>query len=256
MVPKSKSADQESCSAVYIGSIIPSKGLHRLLRLWPKVKRACPEAKLHVIGSGALYDKKASLGPLGIADSRYEKKLLSYLGNKPVEHGVIFHGLLGHEKFEVMEKCVVGIPNPTALTECCPGSVLECASLGLPVVGRRKFGMVDTVVNDKTGFLVDGDKEFVERVVYLFSTSLEASIMGAEGVKFVSDTFSPEIITKKWLSLFKSIDRPLDSGRPIYIKGRYSYKKFVTINRNGVYPFWGLIRDFCVKVENAYSKLF
>jgi len=251
---RSKGLAVDENSAVYIGSIIPSKGLHRLLRVWPSVREQCPTARLHVIGSGALYNKKAKLGNLGIADSKYERKFLRYLRNLPDSYGVKFHGLLGHEKFSIMERCVVGIPNPTALTECCPGSVLECSSLGLPVVGRRKFGMVDTIVDDKTGFLIDTDKELVERIVYLFSNPQVATNLGMEGRQFVGDVFSADIISKSWIDLFVGINSREKASDQFQLKGSYIYKSLIARNNSGKHRLVGLFRDFLGLIETVSLK--
>lgn len=250
---RSVAADEHS--AVYIGSIIPSKGLHRLLRIWPSVREHYPTARLDIIGSGALYDKEAKLGKLGIAEARYERKLLNYLHNSPEKYGVIFHGLLGHEKFSIMQRCAVGIPNPTALTECCPGSVLECSSLALPVVGRRKFGMVDTVVNGQTGFLVDNDQELLDRITFLFSNPKTATEMGLNGVKFVNDVFSPAEILSSWLSLFQAVNESNLALENLHLKGKYPYKYLIANNLGGKHKPLGLLRDFLSRVETAALKL-
>ena len=66
-------------NVVYIGSIVPLKGVHLLTRVWKKVLSSVPDAQLFIIGSGKLYDSKAKLGPFGIAEIFYEKKLLKHI---------------------------------------------------------------------------------------------------------------------------------------------------------------------------------
>jgi glycosyltransferase involved in cell wall biosynthesis len=41
-------------SAVFVGQLAPRKGLQKLLEAWPLVEARCPDAQLHVIGSGPL----------------------------------------------------------------------------------------------------------------------------------------------------------------------------------------------------------
>src|ERR1700747_2325531 len=53
--------------AVYIGSLVPQKGFHRLARLWPCIRRACPTAELDVIGSSQINHPDPQLGALGVA---------------------------------------------------------------------------------------------------------------------------------------------------------------------------------------------
>jgi glycosyltransferase involved in cell wall biosynthesis len=253
--PHSRNIIREKDSAVYIGSVIPSKGLHRLLRLWPSVREKCPAAKLHIIGSGALYDKKSELGRLGIAEYKYENKLLQYINNDPDGFGVKFHGLLGYEKFTIMAKCAVGVPNPTALTECCPGSVLECSALGLPIIGRAKFGMVDTIIDNETGFLVGNDKEFIDKMVYLFSNETEVLRLGSNGVKFVDKQFSSIKILTTWEKLLLNINELSLSSEALNLKGKYSYKFLIKINATGKNSFISIIRDTFSKFETVWLKV-
>ena len=98
-VPQSSSA-RKDLRAVYVGSLVPQKGFHRLARLWPSIRRACPNAELDVIGSSRVYHHDQQLGALGVASPSYEKLILRYLRNDPAEYGVLFHGKMSTEKYE------------------------------------------------------------------------------------------------------------------------------------------------------------
>src|SRR5258708_49421 len=87
--------------AVYIGSLVPQKGFHRLARLWPCIRHACPTAELDVIGSSQVNHPDQQLGTLGVASVSYEKLILRYLRNDPASCGVVFHGKMGIEKYDV-----------------------------------------------------------------------------------------------------------------------------------------------------------
>lgn len=246
--------DKDKYGVVYIGSVIPSKGLHRLIRLWPKVKKIVPLAKLHVIGSGALYDKNQKLGKHGLAESKYEKKIFRYLNNKPEKYDVFFHGLMGREKFSIMEMCSVAIPNPTALTECCPGSVLECSSMGLPIVGRKKFGMVDTIDDGVTGYLVESDGEFVEKIIETLTDSEGALKLGRSGVEYVLKNFSSDSVADKWNDLFtNSYDN--SSVELPKLRGKYPYSSLIRLNLGGRRKSLRLLRVILAKLETAVLKL-
>lgn len=66
-------------NVVYMGSLVKSKGFHILARHWPEVVDAVPTARLHVVGSGRLYDQDADLGPLGLASPDYEKMFSKFV---------------------------------------------------------------------------------------------------------------------------------------------------------------------------------
>src|SRR5882724_6933112 len=102
--------------AVYIGSLVPQKGFHRVARLWPRIRRACPTAELDVIGSSQVYNDRQRMGSLGIASASYERLILGYLGDEPAKYGVVFHGKMGVEKYDVLGRAMVGLPNPTGFT--------------------------------------------------------------------------------------------------------------------------------------------
>lgn len=246
--------DKDKYGVVYIGSVIPSKGLHRLIRLWPRIKKNVPLAKLHVIGSGALYDKNQRLGAHGLAESKYEKRIFRYLDNKPKEYDVIFHGLMGREKFSIIEMCSVAIPNPTALTECCPGSVLECSSMGLPVVGRKKFGMIDTIDDGVTGHLIESDKEFVEKIVEILNDSEGALKLGRSGIEYVSKNFSSDLVADKWNHLFSNTYDKSLTELP-RLRGKYLYSPLILINPEGRNKALRFLRVILGKLETAVLKL-
>jgi glycosyltransferase involved in cell wall biosynthesis len=254
--PKKKNF-RNPTAAVYIGSVIPSKGLHRILRLWPKIKNKCPTATLHVIGSGALYDSKANLGPNELAEYKYENKLFNYLDNNPQKYGVTFHGLLKKEKYEVLEFCSVGIPNPTALTECCPGSVLECSAAKLALVGNNKFGMVDTIVNNKTGYIVDSDSEMINKIVYLFQNHNQVLTMGEAGAGFVKNQFDALNIANKWGKLIKDFvleGAYSETNNQFLLRGKYRYRHLIEKNIAGKSPLLAVLKDVIAKIEVVESK--
>lgn len=218
--------------AVYLGSLVPQKGFHRLARLWPSIRRACPTAELDVIGSGKIQDPNRQTGSLGVALPSYEKLILRYLRNDPAKYGVFFHGKMGTEKYHVMGRAMVGLPNPTGFTECCPASVVEMSGCGAAIVAQRQWGMCDTVVDGVTGYLCRDDREYVERVISLFKNPETARAMGVAGQRFVQDSFSYAAICEQWARL---LDEVLCSVVPNYatpfLVGRYPLRRLRTVNR-------------------------
>ena len=111
----SKSLSKKALDLVYVGSLVEQKGFKKeLARVWADINKIFPDTRLHVIGSGNLYDRNNKLGDLGIADKNFEEKIIKkYLCdfNGNLSPNVIFHGALGTEKYEVIEKCSIGIAN-------------------------------------------------------------------------------------------------------------------------------------------------
>jgi len=194
-------------SVVYMGSLIHGKGFHVLAKVWKKVLEKVPDAKLEVIGSGKLYDRNSKLGKWEIADESYESIFRPYLsdenGNKL--DSVIFHGVLGDEKIPIMQKAMIGCPNPSGVTENCPGVAIEFQACGTAIVSGAFWGLLDTVENGRTGLLGTTDEELVKNIVELLNNESKAIELGQNGIKYIKDKFNHEKISMKWKVLFEDI---------------------------------------------------
>ena len=192
----------------YVGSLVPAKGFHKLAQIWPEVIRQVPDAELYVIGNGRVYDRNAKLGKYGISQGDYEESFMKYLtdaeGN--VCSSVHFLGIIGNEKIDIFQKTKVGIVNPTALTETFCMSAVEMEYSYIPVVTRKKWGLLDTVKSGKTGYLFANKKQFIRSVVLLLRNNDLNNRMGKAGHSFVVDKFSVERIIPNWLILLKNIE--------------------------------------------------
>ena len=241
--------------AVYIGSLVPQKGFHRLARLWPHIRRACPSAEIDVIGSIEVYYPNRPRGSLGVASPSYEKLILRYLRNDPAKYGVCFHGKMGTEKYGVMSRAMVGLPNPTGFLECCPASVVEMSGCQAAVVALRQWGMCDTVVDQVTGFLCRHDREYVDRVISLFSDPNTAQAMGVAGRRFVEEKFSYAIVCEQWARLY---DEVLSSAAPKYsippITGMYPLRRLRVANCRLHWPRVHALLSFFDRVRGVFLK--
>lgn len=72
---------------------------------------------------------------------------------------------------------------------------LESMACGVPVVATNVSGHRETVVNNKTGFLVDFDqKEFAEKIEYLIKNKSEAEKIGENARRHVEKNLSWKVI--------------------------------------------------------------
>lgn len=195
---------QKTKSVLYIGSLTWFKGFHVLAKVWKDIVQEVPDAVLDVVGSGKLYNNDAQMGKFGLAEETYENEFMKHLtdteGN--ILDSVIFHGLLGTEKIELMQKATVCVPNPTAYSEICPASAIEPQACKTAVVTRKKFGFLDTVWDKKSGFLVKNEDELIEKIVYLLKNTDKAKEMGNKGPIFVDKYFNQKTICRQWHELF------------------------------------------------------
>lgn len=191
----------------YIGSLVPQKGFHRLAQIWPYIIKEVPNAELNIIGTGKVYDRNARLGKYGIAEQKYEEKFMKYLTDEkgnifPFVH---FLGIIGSEKNDILNHTKVGVVNPTALTETFCMSAVEMEYYCVPVVSRKKWGLLDTVKNNSTGFLFRNNKEFIKKMVLLLKDDSLNSEMGNTAHKFVIKNFSVDVVMPEWIKMLDDI---------------------------------------------------
>ena len=191
-------------SVCYLGSLHEPKGFHKLARNWARIERKVKDAQLYVLGSGTLYDKNTRLGKYGLAESRYEKKFIKYLIDRDgkIKENVHFMGTVGgEEKLALMSKMQVGIVNPTGISETFCIGAIEFEALRIPVVTIKKYSLVETVDDKKSGLLFKNDRQFVNNVVRLLSEKQLNQEMGNYGCEWVRDKFSLEKVLDKWYQI-------------------------------------------------------
>ena len=204
---KSRIDFSDNHNVVYMGSIIPTKGFHVLARSWKSVLQDVPDAQLYVIGSGKLYDKTVTLGSYGIAESQYEQEFMQYLtdNEKNVLPSVHFLGLLGKEKFDVLGKCKVAVPNPTGDSECLPLTTMEMQLMGCGITTIWHQAYLDTVYNKKwlyrrcrqlSAYIVERIKAPRDNYKELYS--------------FISSQFGIKKNLARWEKTLLNLDTPFD----------------------------------------------
>jgi glycosyltransferase involved in cell wall biosynthesis len=219
---------------VYMGALVPVKGFHVLAQAWPKVLEKFPDAKLSVIGSVKVYGDNFFVGPLGIAETSYEEQhIIPYLCDKKgqLDPSVTFHGQLGQEKFEIMNKASVGIVNPTGNSETCCVSAVEMSACKLPVVTGAYYALLDTVWHNQTGLLGRGVDELSENICKCLGDQTLVERLGRAGYQRVQEQYDFGVVVRRWYDLFQALEKgtvPEVSGR---LKNwKYHYKILRIIN--------------------------
>lgn len=136
---------------VFTGNIVPIKRLHLVTKMWPYIKKKVPDAELLVIGTGASAHRDVKLGPYNIAKEDYEKIILAPLIKSNTLSSVKFLGILGTEKNKIIQSAKVGVSPNKDETFCL--SAAEYVLNGVPVVGVKKGGINDVIMDKQTGLL-------------------------------------------------------------------------------------------------------
>lgn len=198
-----KIADRNNHNVVYMGSITYQKGFHVLAKAWPEILKKVPDAHLYVIGSGQLYDKTTSMGKYGIAKKDYEERFVKYLidekGN--ILSNVHFMGVLGKEKFDIIGKCKVGVPNPTGKSECLPITTIEMQLMGCSMTTIKHPAYLDTIYNQH--FLYKNINQLSD---YVVNRLLKPRDNYDELYKFILDRFDIEKSLQRWEYMLSNIN--------------------------------------------------
>lgn len=212
-----------SKTVTYLGSLVPEKSFHRLAEIWPEILKQVPEAKMQVIGTGKLYDRNAQLGKFGIAQKEYEDYFMRFLTDESgnILPSVNFLGLVGAEKENYFIESAVGVVNPSGIEETFCLSAVEMELCGVPIVTKRKYGLLDTVSHKKTGLLFRTRKEFIYNIVRLLQDKELNYFLGNNAKVFVINYFEAEKIVFQWHQLFQNI---LNGHKVSYIKPVNNYK--------------------------------
>lgn len=239
----------------YIGSLVPAKGFLELAKVWVRVKKRVPDAELWVIGTGKLYSRNAKLGPYSIAEESYEQKFMKFLKPYYEKGDVKFLGILGSNKDEFISQMKVGVANPTAKTETFGISALDFEVMGVPVVTKRKNGLVDVVKHGQTGLLFTTDKQFENYLVKLLLDDSLNQKLGENALQYARK-FSITPNVEKWYSLFNTL---YNNESIIYDKPMRDYLnngKFIRIINRKIKNTFGLEDKFSVLNNEEKIKSF
>lgn len=213
---KIRSNDYEPI-VTYMGSLTYDKNFHMLTAVWKEVLKEVPNAQLHVIGSGRLYDKDSVMGSFGYAEKSYEDMFLPGITdeNGKLLSGIKFYGILGDEKYDVFKKTAVGVVNPMATETFCLAAI-EMEACGAPIVTRRKNGLLDTVQDGSTGILYKDVVMLGPTIIRLLKDKELNQRMSKSAVTFARQDFLPEKIIPKWIEIFENVanDIPAKYQKP------------------------------------------
>ncbi len=163
-----------------IGRFTASKSPQSTRKAFATVAKKYPEAKLIMAGDG---EELAS-----------SKKLVNDLG---IQKNVDFIGWIDREKQkQLFAECFAFVQHsvtaPNGDAEGTPVVIIEASAAGLPIISTQHGGIVDTVMNEKTGFLVQeyNITAMSEKMMYLYENPEIAEKIGKDGKKFISENFS------------------------------------------------------------------
>lgn len=123
------------------------RGLQHLLKLWPKIKEAFPDAELHTAYGWNLFDAAYANNPERMAWKERMNKLME-------APGITHHGRLSKDKLRELESQCGIWAYPTDFQETCCITAMDCQLVGCVPVTIALAALKETV---QSGVKVEGD---------------------------------------------------------------------------------------------------
>jgi L-malate glycosyltransferase len=183
--PLPKLSGSASLVGLYVGRLVPEKGLELLINAWSRAFSVEDDVHLLIVGDGEL---RAHLEAL--------------VRNHQRDHQIIFCGISDHVEsylriadFGILASVYEGLSN----------ALLEYMAAGLPVLGSRISGTEDVVLENETGWLFTSrdQSELVAYLKYIKQMNKEElRIIGAKARRWISDYAGIESISARLLELY------------------------------------------------------
>lgn len=183
---------------LFMGRLIPRKGVHHLLAVLPKLAEAHPDVLLVIAGSPFYGSHR---------ETAYSRRLKRTA--RAMKRHVKFVPYVPYTKvpdwFLAADIAVV----PSRPGEAFGLVNVEAMASGLPVVASRVGGIVEVVEDGVTGYLVDPanmEAELLDRIGGLVRDPELRNRMGEAGRRRVEDHFTWDRTAETWMALWTHDD--------------------------------------------------
>jgi glycosyltransferase involved in cell wall biosynthesis len=175
---------------LFVGNLIPRKGLHFLIKASKYVIKESEETKFVVVGDGPL-----------------KNHLIHYSKEQGVFNNFIFLGDVPEVMLHSLYNCADVFASPS-LQEGQGISMLEAQATAKPVVAFNVSAINEVVKNNLTGLLVKPDSnELAKAIMSLLSDKSLREKMGCSGREFVNNNFSWNICAQKMFQVYSDVSK-------------------------------------------------
>lgn len=175
---------------LYVGRLIPLKGVHHLLRAVGSVVRRMPSA-LFVIVGGASYGRSRK--------TAYVRRLEA-IGRRYPNH-VRFLPYTAHEEIPMLYAGADVVVVPSVEREAFGLVNVEAMATGIPVVATRVGGIQEVVADQVTGVLLSRQQlstRLADVLVLLLNHTEYAEKLGRAGVERTAALYTWERTAERW----------------------------------------------------------
>jgi len=183
--------DSKLC-VLFVGRLIPRKGLSFLIEAAKYVVREFKETIFVIVGDGPL-----------------KNHLRAYLEEINLSGNFVFLGDVNENVLPALYNCADVFALPS-IQEGQGIALLEAQATAKPVVAFDVGGVHETMVNKETGLLVKPDsRDLADAILKLLSSWPLREQMGVKGREFVSNNFSWDICAQRMLQVYREALSPV-----------------------------------------------
>lgn len=183
-----------------IYSSSPDRGLIYLLKMWPEIIKAVPEALLDVYYGFDVFDAIHKGNP---GRMKWKRMIIDMMK----QPGITYHGRVGHDELETAMMSAGIWAYPTDFTEISCITGMKAQALGAIPVVTNYAALKETV---KNGIKVDmditteeGQKEYLEQIVKMLNNDKEQELIREPMIKWAQEHFTWDKIAFEWDKLFR-----------------------------------------------------
>ncbi len=175
---------------LYVGRLVPKKGIDVAIISMKKVIEKYPNAKLVIAGRGKMM-------PI-------LKSMVAILG---IEKNVEFLGYVNDNFLPYLYNSADVFVLPSIMAESFGIVLLEAMSSGLPIVATKVGGIVEVLENGKYGILVEpgNAKEMADGIIKILEDEQLSNNLSIKGRKIVMQKYSWEKISNKIIKVYNEL---------------------------------------------------
>jgi len=193
--PRKQDNDRTSKVILFVGRLVPKKGVIYLLQAFQAISVTYPNAKLILIGDGPERERLERWAFGNLNSGTY-----NFMGSK--NHEEVVQWL---SKADLL--VAPSVTDESGDTEGLPNTILEGMAAGLPIVSTYHAGIPEAVIDGETGFLCHERNvdELAARIIEILSNSDLSRRMGEAGRRRVEQAFNLEKQNAKLEALYDEV---------------------------------------------------
>lgn len=177
---------QDATVLLFIGRIVPDKGVYELTQAFSQCYLACPNLYLLLVGPD---------------EDGIGKKLVPKKSDLQDRFRMV--GFTEHPEEYFSSADIFCLPS---YREGFPVSILEAAAAGIPSIGTEIYGISDAIINGVTGVLVQprNIQSLVDAITYLYQEPDIRRTFGKNALDRVTKSFGENAVVHRYVQYFSN----------------------------------------------------